>query len=100
MTEEQWIRMTTKELRFGMNDSIANWKMITGDELIKIDEEQRAESSSNLIDLSDKKSIRDALDKASSMNPYEVIGKPETYSQYNAGWQDAVDYLSQLLGIN
>ncbi|MDD7256178.1 hypothetical protein [Bullifex porci] len=41
-----------------------------------------------------KKSIRDALDKASSMYPYEVIGKPETYSQYNAGWQDAIDYLS------
>ena len=48
----------------------------------------------------DKKSIRDALDKASSMYPYEVVGKPETYSQYNAGWQDAVDYLSQLLGVD
>ena len=48
----------------------------------------------------DKKSIRDALDKASSMYPYEVVGKPETYSQYNCGWQDAVDYLSQLLGVD
>ena len=47
----------------------------------------------------DKESIRDALNKASSMYPYEVVGKPETYSQYNAGWQDAVDYLSQLLGM-
>lgn len=47
-----------------------------------------------------KKSIKDALDKASSMYPYEVVGKPETYSQYNAGWQDAVDYLSQLLGVD
>ena len=47
----------------------------------------------------DKESIKDALDKASSMYPYEVVGKPETYSQYNAGWQDAVDYLSQLLGM-
>ena len=47
-----------------------------------------------------KESIRDALNKASSMYKYEVIGKPETYSQYNAGWQDAIDYLSQLLGIN
>ena len=55
---------------------------------------------SNLMDSMGKKSIRDALDKASSMYPYEVIGKPETYSQYNCGWQDAVDYLSQLLGIN
>ena len=47
----------------------------------------------------DKESIRDAIVKASSMYPYEVVGKPETYSQYNCGWQDAVDYLSQLLGM-
>ena len=43
--------------------------------------------------------IKDALNKASSMYPYEVVGEPETYSLYNAGWQDAVDYLSQLLGM-
>lgn len=55
---------------------------------------------SNLMDSKRKKSIRDAIYKASSMYPYEVIGKPETYSQYNAGWQDAVDYLSQLLGVD
>ena len=48
----------------------------------------------------DKESIRDVLDKASSMYPYEVVGKPETYSQYNAGWQDAVDYLSYLLNVD
>lgn len=48
----------------------------------------------------DKELIRDALDKATSMYPYEVVGKPETYSLYNAGWQDAVDYLSQLLGVD
>ena len=48
----------------------------------------------------DKEAIKIALDKASSMYPYEVVGKPETYSQYNAGWQDAVDYLSQLLCID
>lgn len=33
----------------------------------------------------DKEAIRDAINKASSMYPYEVIGKPETYSLYNAG---------------
>ena len=48
----------------------------------------------------DKESIRDALNKASSMYPYEVEGKPETYSLYNAGWQDAIDYASQLLGVD
>ena len=47
----------------------------------------------------DKEAIKDALNKASSMYPYEVVGNPETYSQYNYGWQDAVDYLSQLLGM-
>lgn len=48
----------------------------------------------------DKELIRDALDKASKMYPYEVEGKPETYSQYNCGWQDAIDYVSQLLGAD
>ena len=48
----------------------------------------------------DKESIKDALGKASSMYPYKVVGKPETYSQYNCGWQDAVDYLSQLLCVD
>lgn len=48
----------------------------------------------------DKEAIRDALNKASSMYPYEVVGKPETYSIYNARWQDAIDYLSQLLDID
>ena len=48
----------------------------------------------------DKEAIKIALDKASSMYLYEVVGKPETYSLYNAGWQDAIDYLSQLLDID
>ena len=48
----------------------------------------------------DKEAIKDALDKASSMYPYEVVGKPETYSLYNAGWQDAIDYVLQLLGVD
>ena len=47
-----------------------------------------------------KKTIKDALNKAYYMYPYEVIGKPETYSPYNAGWQDAIDYVSQLLGVD
>ena len=47
-----------------------------------------------------KESIRDALNQASNMYPYEEIDKPETYSLYNAGWQDAIDYLSQLLDID
>ena len=48
----------------------------------------------------DKEVIKDALNQASNMYPYEVIGEPDTYSLYNAGWQDAIDYLSQLLGVD
>ena len=48
----------------------------------------------------DKEAIKDALNQASNMYPYEVEEKPETYSLYNAGWQDAIDYLSQLLGVD
>ena len=48
----------------------------------------------------DKEAIKLALDKASSMYPDEVVGKTETYSQYNAGWQDALDYVSQLIGVD
>ena len=44
--------------------------------------------------------IKDALNKSSSMYPYEVVGEPETYSLYNAGWQDAIDYVSQLLRVD
>lgn len=47
-----------------------------------------------------KKSIIDAINKASSMYPYEVVGKPETYSLYNAGWHDALDYVLQLIGAD
>lgn len=46
----------------------------------------------------DKEVIKDALNQASNMYPYEVIGEPDTYSLYNAGWQDAIDYVSQLSG--
>ena len=48
----------------------------------------------------DKEAIRDAINKASSMYPYEIVGESETYSIYNAGWQDAIDYVSQLLGVD
>ena len=48
----------------------------------------------------DKEAIKDALNQASNMYPYEVEEKPETYSLYNAGWQDTIDYVSQLLGVD
>ena len=33
------------------------------------------------------------LDMAEKMHPYKVIGDADTYSQYNEGWSDAVDYI-------
>ena len=48
----------------------------------------------------DKEEIKVALNQASNMYPYEVVGKPETYSLYNAGWQDALDYVLQLIGAD
>lgn len=48
----------------------------------------------------DKEDIKKALTEAYYMYPYEVEGKPETYSAYNSGWQDALDYVSQLLEVD
>ena len=65
-------------------------------------EEEQEIILSHLLDgeqTMDKEATKDALNKASFMYPYEVKGKPETYSLYNAWWQDAVDYLSKLLGM-
>ncbi len=35
-----------------------------------------------------------AISDASAMHLYKVLGDPESYSQYNEGWQDAVDYVA------
>ena len=64
----------------------------------KIWQRRRKAEKAKAVDMMEEY-IKDALNKASSMYPYEVVGKPETYSQYNCGWQDAIDYLSQLLGM-
>ena len=48
----------------------------------------------------DKEAIKDALNQASNMYTNEVEEKPETYSLYNAGWQDALDYVLQLIGAD
>lgn len=32
-------------------------------------------------------------DYAADEHPYKEQGKPETYSQYNEGWNDACDYI-------
>lgn len=65
----------------------------------KIWQRRRKAEKAKAVDMMEEY-IKDALNKASSMYPYEVEGKPETYSIYNAGWQDAIDYVSQLLGVD
>lgn len=52
---------------------------IAFDETIKI-----IETMDNLLQV---------LDMAEKMHPYKVIGDADTYSQYNEGWSDAVDYI-------
>ena len=64
----------------------------------KIWQRRRKAEKAKAVDMMEEY-IKDALNKALSMYPYEVVGNPETYSQYNCGWHDAVDYLSQLLGM-
>ena len=65
----------------------------------KIWQRRRKAEKAKAVDMMEEY-IKDALNKASSMYPYKVVGKPETYYLYNAGWQDAIDYVSQLLGVD
>lgn len=46
-----------------------------------------------------RKVIVEALQKAEQQFPYRVQGDYKTYSEYNQGWTDAVDYIASLLGV-
>ena len=35
--------------------------------------------------------VKELLQPLYDERPYKVVGKPETYSSYNEGWQDALD---------
>lgn len=35
--------------------------------------------------------IIEQLEELEKEYPYRVVGEPETYSQYNAGWRDCID---------
>ena len=39
------------------------------------------------------------LDAIEEENPYKIIGKSETYSQYNEGWCDAIYRVRRELGL-
>jgi hypothetical protein len=34
---------------------------------------------------------------AGQQHPYKIVGKPDTYSDYNQGWTDAVEIIEQLI---
>ena len=40
--------------------------------------------------------IGEAVEKASKLNPYRVVGNHDTYSQYNEGWQACIDYIESV----
>lgn len=37
--------------------------------------------------------IYEVLKEAGEAHPYKIQGQPDTYSKYNEGWSDAVDYI-------
>lgn len=39
----------------------------------------------------EKQAILDYIDAIENEHPYKVSGEPETYSQYNEAWCDALD---------
>ena len=43
------------------------------------------------------KDYTELIKEAEALYPYKVVGKFETYDQYNEGWSDACDYIEQLL---
>lgn len=41
--------------------------------------------------------LKQVLEDAEAQHPYRVSGKPETYSDYNQGWQDALIFIDASL---
>lgn len=42
---------------------------------------------------------KDYLKKLREQHPYREGGKPETYSQYNEGWSDALDLVQDVIEL-
>lgn len=45
------------------------------------------------------KDIKEALLEAKDLYPYKVCGERETYSCYNEGWQDCINFIDFVTGI-
>jgi len=37
------------------------------------------------------------LEELAEQHPYKVIGNPDSYSQYNEGWQDCIDRVTDIV---
>ena len=46
-----------------------------------------------------KKTKEEMRDEVIALHPYKVPGKPETYDQYNQGWEDACYAMENFLEI-
>jgi muconolactone delta-isomerase len=46
-----------------------------------------------------KEIIYELLERVARRHPYKVVGRPETYSDYNQGWTDALDTLLTIIGM-
>ena len=46
-----------------------------------------------------KKTKEEMRDEVIALHPYKVPGKPETYDQYNQGWEDACYVMENFLEI-
>ena len=52
----------------------------------------------NLIESREKalrEEVRKAIREVEEHHPYKIVGKPETYSEYNEGWTGACDIVEQ-----
>lgn len=43
--------------------------------------------------------ILSAIKELEAIHPYAIKGRPETYNDYNQGWEDALDRLSTELNL-
>ena len=48
----------------------------------------------------EKECIVCVLKRAEKLNPYKVFGIRETYSSYNEGWNDALEYIASGLHLD
>lgn len=49
------------------------------------------------IDLNELKNV---LEKAYKIHPYRKYDNPDSYSDYNQGWQDALNFIADQLGVD